>query len=75
MRAISIYLIFLIMLSACESNPRNANESSECRQAKGSYQMCFGSCLGSTPGTFLQAASKCGNMCQKEASNMASICR
>jgi hypothetical protein len=67
--------IFCFLLVGCETNPRVSNETPECRQAKGFYQMCYGGCLGSTTGTFLQAAAKCGNQCSNEARNMASICR
>lgn len=65
----------LLLLTGCDTPQRASNESAECRQAKGFYQMCYGACLGSTPGTFLQAASACGNKCRNEALEMASACR
>lgn len=67
--------IFCILLAGCETNPRANNETPECRQAKGFYQMCYGGCLGSTAGTLMQAASRCGNQCANEARNMTRICR
>ena len=72
---LTLVSIFCFLLAGCESNQRVSNETQECRQAKGFYQMCYGGCLGSTTGTFLQAAAKCGNQCSNEARNMASICR
>ena len=75
MKLTTVFFIFFLFLSGCENNPRTSNETTECRQAKGFYQMCYGSCLGSTPGGFLQAASRCGNQCLNEAKNMSYICR
>ena len=68
-------LLSFFMLPACENSGRISNETTECRQAKGFYQMCYGGCLGNTAGGFLQAAAKCGNACVNEARNMSNICR
>lgn len=49
--------------------------SEECRFAKADFQICYGSCLSSTTGTFLQAAGKCGNECRRESIASARACR
>jgi hypothetical protein len=43
--------------------------------ARSLYQMCFGSCLSSTPGTTLTAMGICGNRCTAESRDAARACR
>ena len=71
----SILFLIPIVLFGCATNANNANVSNECRFAKSQYQMCYGACLSSTPGTFLQAASACGRACRGELNQMNSTCR
>lgn len=63
MRFFLINLISIFLLFGCESNPSKP-VSNECKQAKGQYQMCYGSCMASTPGDAIYVMSKCGRQCK-----------
>jgi hypothetical protein len=66
--------ILTLMLSGCETESQ-ANVSRECASAKSIFQMCYGSCLSRTPGGFVAAAGRCGNVCQEESFDVQDACR
>lgn len=75
---IVISVLFLMLLTSCATKTNNSNaetETYECRIAKSEYQMCYGNCLMTTPGAFLQAAGICGNSCMKQMYDMKRVCR
>ena len=59
-----LLLIPLMFLTGCESEPTRP-VSDACRHEKGAYQICYGTCMGSTVGTTLQVIAKCGNQCKQ----------
>jgi len=66
--------IVTLMLYGCETESQ-ANVSRECASAKSIFQMCYGSCLSRTPGGFVAAAGRCGNVCQEESFDVQDACR
>lgn len=72
--------LFVIALTGCETTRGGGQRlsspvSEECRLARADFQICYGGCLSSTSGTFLQAAGKCGNECRRESLASARACR
>ena len=66
-------LILAVFITGCATNSKPVSE--DCRMARSLYQMCFGSCLSSTPGTTLTAMGICGNRCTAESRDAARACR
>jgi len=72
----------LNLLNRKDSRQQNeANESkyaaeraSQCSRAKGFYQACYFSCVGSVPGGLANAANVCGTRCGSEKSEMNRSC-
>jgi len=69
-----------VFLSSCETGGSRGQSyappiSEECRMARAEFQICYGGCLSSATGTFLQAAGKCGNECRRESLASARACR
>jgi hypothetical protein len=69
------FSLVCLSLSACETTGPKQAVTEECRLARAEYQMCYGSCLGSTPGGILQAAGICGNRCRQESYALNRACR
>ena len=69
-KSVFISALFLI---GCAANTKPVSD--DCRMARSYYQMCYGSCLGSTPGATLTAMGICGNKCKSESRDAARACR
>jgi hypothetical protein len=66
--------ILTSVLFGCETESQS-NVSRECARAKSIFQMCYGNCLSRTPGGFVAAAGRCGNVCQEESFDVQDACR
>lgn len=66
-------LILVVFTTGCATNSKPVSE--DCRMARSLYQMCFGSCLSSTPGATLTAMGICGKRCTAESRDAARACR
>lgn len=70
-----ISVALLVFMSGCETtSSSSSNEGPECRRAKADNAFCLSDCLGSTPGGFLAAMGKCGNVCRSYTLNVRQIC-
>lgn len=68
------FVVALIIAGSTNYSVAQQSESEKCRKAKGMYQLCYFSCIGSTAGGLGYAASVCGTKCSKEAAEMQSSC-
>lgn len=72
--------IFSIAVLGCQTTGGGGQSyappvTEDCRIARAEFQICYGTCLSSTSGTFLQAAGRCGNQCRRESLASQRACR
>lgn len=74
------FLLLIAVLTGCESTGPGSQThatsvTEQCRIARAKFRICYGSCLSSTPGGFIQAAGQCGNRCSNESMDVQRACR
>ncbi len=75
-KLLGVLMFVLLAIGSGTSNQSSkAPATPECQQARSIYQMCYGGCLASTPGGFIYAAGRCGNVCSGEARYATAACR
>lgn len=67
-------LFFTLLAIGSGTSKSNTPISDECKYAKSNYQVCYGTCMASTPGGFLYVAGACGNRCSRESNYMNAVC-
>ena len=73
-------ILFLgILLSSCQTTGSGYGGyskpvSPQCNIARSQFNICYGNCLSTTPGSTLNVMSQCGYRCQNYSMQVARFC-